>query len=97
MRCWESAEEGAATQCRDQEEYDRVQKICDHLGFPVKQICVVREFWDKVFSQTMRGYERGLTPNPDIMCNMHIKFGHVMEQIPEDALIATGHCGFCAR
>jgi len=42
----------------------------------------------------VRGYEKGITPNPDIMCNKHIKFDaffrHAMENLEADA-IATGH------
>ena len=39
-------------------------------------------------------YEHGLTPNPDVLCNKHIKFGHFFEYarttLGADA-VATGH------
>lgn len=42
----------------------------------------------------LEDYERGLTPNPDILCNKHIKFDlfhkHALERLGYDA-IATGH------
>lgn len=42
----------------------------------------------------LKNYERGLTPNPDVVCNKEIKFGHFFEYASEklqaDA-IATGH------
>lgn len=45
-------------------------------------------------SEFISGYEQGLTPNPDILCNQRIKFGafyhYVMETMKMDAM-ATGH------
>lgn len=42
----------------------------------------------------VRGYQKGVTPNPDIMCNKHIKFDaffrYAMQNLEADA-IATGH------
>ena len=39
-------------------------------------------------------YEQGHTPNPDVQCNRHIKFGyfhqHCMQNLGADA-VATGH------
>lgn len=44
--------------------------------------------------QFIEDYERGLTPNPDVLCNKFIKFNHfyqfAREQLGADA-IATGH------
>ena len=42
----------------------------------------------------VKDYEAGITPNPDIICNKHIKFdaffNHAIENLGADA-IATGH------
>ena len=42
----------------------------------------------------LSGYQEGLTPNPDVLCNERIKFGvflrHVMRNEGADQ-IATGH------
>ena len=46
------------------------------------------------FSEMIRDYESGVTPNPDILCNRHIKFSALMDHarntVGADAL-ATGH------
>ena len=46
------------------------------------------------FSPMVDGYKRGVTPNPDILCNKRIKFGalhrHIVMTMSVDA-IATGH------
>jgi len=42
----------------------------------------------------LRGYQDGLTPNPDIWCNERIKFGSFLQHINVTSgadVIATGH------
>ena len=55
---------------------------------------MVKEYWNEVFTPLITDYQRGLTPNPDILCNSHIKFKHFHErcfqQLGADA-VATGH------
>jgi len=45
-------------------------------------------------SQLIEGYEKGITPNPDVLCNRYVKFGHffshAIEHFGADA-VATGH------
>ena len=50
----------------------------------------------------VKEYEQGFTPNPDVMCNKHIKFNaffdHAIHKLGADA-VATGHyartsCGY---
>ena len=42
----------------------------------------------------VKDYESGITPNPDILCNRHIKFNHFIKyaqtKLEADA-VATGH------
>ena len=51
-------------------------------------------FFPVLYSSMVQGYEDGTTPNPDVLCNRHIKFGalfeHVTTAMGMDAL-ATGH------
>jgi tRNA-specific 2-thiouridylase len=50
------------------------------------------EYWEKVVSYTIESVRRGLTPNPDMMCNRLIKFGVFNERWGRDFdRIATGH------
>lgn len=47
-----------------------------------------------LFSHFLREYQKGRTPNPDIMCNQHIKFKaffqHALRNLQVET-IATGH------
>lgn len=49
---------------------------------------------ESIFSNLIKEYENGCTPNPDIMCNKNIKFNYfykyAIEKLKVDA-IATGH------
>ena len=50
------------------------------------------EFFEKVVSYTIDSVKRGLTPNPDMMCNKYIKFGCFEDKWGKDFdKIATGH------
>ena len=51
-----------------------------------------KEYWDNVVSYTIETVRRGLTPNPDVMCNKLIKFGAFDDRRGKDYdRIATGH------
>jgi tRNA-specific 2-thiouridylase len=38
----------------------------------------VKEYWNNVFSEFVEGIEAGITPNPDVMCNVEIKFNALL-------------------
>ncbi len=47
-------------------------------GFSVSGFDIVdlqKEYWSSVVKYTIDTVKKGLTPNPDIMCNLLIKFG----------------------
>mgnify|MGYP003342144179 CR=1 FL=1 len=52
-----------------------------------------REYREKVVAYLLDGYARGLTPNPDIMCNREIKFGVFLQWARDHGYtaVATGH------
>ncbi|KAF7726262.1 hypothetical protein EC973_008972 [Apophysomyces ossiformis] len=89
MRNWDTADERGV--CTSAEDWQDVQKVCEHLKIHCRQIDFVKEYWTEVFQQTIEDYEAGLTPNPDIACNRSIKFGALLKKVPEDVWLATGH------
>jgi tRNA-specific 2-thiouridylase len=46
-----------------------------------------------VVDYLLDGYQRGLTPNPDVMCNREMKFGVFLKYAQAEgfAAVATGH------
>lgn len=89
MRNWDSSDENSV--CTSMQDWEDVQRVCETLSIPCKSINFVKEYWNDVFQQTLDDYAAGLTPNPDVHCNRHIKFGHLLQHVPEDAWLATGH------
>ncbi|KAH8419941.1 hypothetical protein KR009_004310 [Drosophila setifemur] len=92
MRNWDELDE--AGRCSGEADLKDAEWACRQLGVELRQVNYVREYWTAVFSQFLDDYQQGLTPNPDILCNRHIKFDlfhkHALETLGYDAL-ATGH------
>lgn len=42
-------------------------------GIPLSEVEFVQEYWHNVFERFVADCARGLTPNPDLDCNKHIK------------------------
>lgn len=93
MRNWDAYDERGV--CTSTEDWEDVQRVCEHLGITCESVDFVKEYWTDVFQQTLDDYAAGLTPNPDVACNRHIKFGHLLKRVPLDAWLATGH--YCRR
>ncbi len=81
--------------CQQEEDYADAKSVADHLGIKLHRVDFVKEYWDDVFSTFLKEIELGLTPNPDILCNRHIKFNrfiqHIEENHSEFEYVATGH------
>jgi tRNA-specific 2-thiouridylase len=62
-------------------------------GDPFQVVNLMRDYREKVVQYLLDGYARGLTPNPDIMCNREIKFGVFRSWAREHGFtaVATGH------
>ncbi|TRY59255.1 hypothetical protein DNTS_026391 [Danionella cerebrum] len=71
MKNWDSLEEQG---CCSERDYEDAYKVCKTLDMPFHQVSYVKEYWHEVFSNLLSEYELGRTPNPDIVCNKHIKF-----------------------
>ncbi|XP_078052844.1 mitochondrial tRNA-specific 2-thiouridylase 1 isoform X2 [Augochlora pura] len=92
MKNWDIADETG--RCTTEEDYEHAKWVCDKLKIPLVQVNYVKEYWNNVFSYLIEQYQNGGTPNPDILCNKHIKFNKFFQfarnELEADA-IATGH------
>lgn len=91
MKNWEEADENGV--CRSAKDFDDVRQVCDLLDIPYYAVNFVKDYWDQVFTQFVEDFKKGLTPNPDILCNREIKFKVFLDKALELGahFLATGH------
>lgn len=91
MRNWDSSIETNPT-C-DETDYHSAQRIASTLEIPLHRVNFVRSYWQNVFTPVLNGYNNGVTPNPDVMCNREIKFGSLWRWTNQNGFshLATGH------
>lgn len=94
MKNWDDQDEEGTCRLRQEDDYQDAKHTCAHLRIPFVEVSFVKDYWNQVFSELLQDYERGFTPNPDILCNRYIKFGsfyrYARSQLDADA-ISTGH------
>ena len=77
------------------EERDRLDamRVAAHLGIPFLAFDAEEEYKRNVADYMIREYKDGRTPNPDVMCNEHVKFGAFLDYALSMGAdyIATGH------
>lgn len=96
MKNWE--EEGPDGCCTAAADYEDVKAVADHLGIPYYSINFADKYMDEVFKHFLSALEQGYTPNPDILCNREIKFGHfAAHALTIGEFIATGHYAQVSR
>jgi len=78
--------------CPSEEDIEITSFIAKKYGCRFEIVSLHDEYWEKVVSYTIDAVNKGLTPNPDIMCNKYIKFGCFEDKWGRDFdKIATGH------
>ena len=79
-------------QCTTEDDLYIVKFLAKKYGLKMEEVSLQQEYWDNVVTYTIESVKRGLTPNPDMMCNRWIKFGY-FEQKWGAAFdkIASGH------
>jgi tRNA-specific 2-thiouridylase len=81
------------TRCCSIEAINDAKRTAEHLGIKHTAIDLRDEFMEKVIEPFIEAYSQGITPNPCILCNKHIKFPYLLKTADEKGaeFIATGH------
>jgi tRNA-uridine 2-sulfurtransferase len=89
---WEKAK-GTAPACCSLRAVQETAKTARQLGIPHDVIDVRDDFAEKVITPFVHAYISGLTPNPCILCNRHIKFPYLIKEAEKRGAeyISTGH------
>ncbi len=74
-------------------DYQDALRIAAKLNIPLYKFNFVSEYKKYVLNYMYAEYERGRTPNPDVMCNKFVKFGFWLDKATELGFdfLATGH------
>lgn len=100
MSNWDSTTTSSDnTRCPDDDNFASALKSTLHTGrllntkYKLHHLRFARDYWSTVFVPTLAAYRSGLTPNPDIWCNRHIKFGALRQWASEHGFdhVVTGH------
>ena len=86
LRCWN------VDGCAEQDAED-ARRAAETLKIPFYVFDFGKEYRQKVVDYMVDGYRRGITPNPDVMCNHEIKFGMFFKRAMAMGAdyVATGH------
>ena len=92
MKNWIN-EEGVLGDCPWQHDIEDARTVAESLGMPFRVVNLMDAYRSKVVAYLLQGYESGVTPNPDVMCNREIKFGVFLEYARAQGFnaVATGH------
>lgn len=79
--------------CNWEAERLDAMRVAAHLEIPFLTCDAEADYKQEVADYFIAEYQAGRTPNPDVMCNQHIKFGSFLRFAREHGadFIATGH------
>jgi len=78
--------------CPSEEDIEITSWLAKKYGLKLEVVTLQEEYWDSVVAYTLDSVKKGLTPNPDVMCNRLIKFGSFNDKYGKDFdFLATGH------
>ena len=91
MRNW--SQDLPGFKCPWAEDLADAERVAVSLGIDLEVWDCEAEYRATVVDYLVDAYARGLTPNPDVMCNQTVKFGTFAERAFERGadLVATGH------
>ena len=92
MKNWIN-EENIAGECPWLTDIEDARAVAETLGIQFRVVNLMREYRARVVDYLLAGYQSGVTPNPDVMCNREMKFGVFLEYARQNGFtaVATGH------
>lgn len=89
LKIWLEDEVAYLGECPWEEDLAFARATCQKLGVPLEVRSLQTEYWDHVVTYTLREIREGRTPNPDMLCNTHIKFGFFLDMIDSPSFRST--------
>ena len=92
MKNWIN-EDNVIGHCPWMQDIEDARAVADKIGIEFRVVNLMQDYRRLVVDYLLDGYQRGLTPNPDVMCNREMKFGVFANYARAEgfAAVATGH------
>ena len=97
MKNWHDDSVTISEECPWLEDSNDALIVAEKLGIPFQTIDLSAEYKERIVDYMFDEYEKGRTPNPDVLCNREIKFDVFLKialQLGAD-YVATGH--YCRK
>ena len=97
MKNWHDDSVTISEECPWLEDSHDALIVAEKLGIPFQTVDLSVEYKERIVDYMFAEYERGRTPNPDVLCNREIKFDVFLKialQLGAD-YVATGH--YCRK
>jgi tRNA-specific 2-thiouridylase len=97
MRNWHDDTVTINNECPWIEDSADAMAVAEHLGIPFINLDLSKEYKERIVDYMFAEYEKGRTPNPDVLCNREIKFDTFLQaalRLKAD-FVATGH--YCRK
>ncbi len=97
MKNWHDDSVTISKECPWLEDSNDALIVAEKLGIPFQTVDLSVEYKERIVDYMFNEYERGRTPNPDVLCNREIKFDVFLKialQLGAD-YVATGH--YCRK
>jgi tRNA-specific 2-thiouridylase len=97
MKNWHDDSVTLSKECPWLDDSNDAMIVAQHLGIPFQTIDLSKEYKERIVDYMFAEYQRGRTPNPDVLCNREIKFDVFLEaamKLGAD-FVATGH--YCRK
>ena len=97
MKNWHDESVTISNECPWLEDSNDAMLVAEKLGIPFQVVDLSEQYQKRIVDYMFNEYEKGRTPNPDVLCNREIKFD-VFMKIALDLgadFVATGH--YCRK
>jgi len=97
MKNWHDDSVTISDECPWLDDSNDAMMVADKLGIPFQTVDLSEQYKERIVDYMFNEYERGRTPNPDVLCNLEIKFDVFMKialSLGAD-YVATGH--YCRK
>ena len=97
MKNWHDDSVTISDECPWLEDSNDAMLVADKLGIPFQTVDLSAQYKERIVNYMFNEYEKGRTPNPDVLCNREIKFDVFMDIALELGAdyVATGH--YCRK